>query len=376
MAVLKESTSDHIFPDAPIVQAFYLQRMSPKPDSFSAAALADSGNQYARDVSGSLMLAVRRWQLDDGSSMAAAVAYYLALSLFPMLLLLTSGVGIAMRYTRLGHDAETQILSVVAEHCSPTLEVQVRDVLLQLREQAVVGGPVGLFTAILAAIGVFYQFERAFDKIWRIPPPGKRGALQVVARVLTERLKAFFLLAGLGAVIVCILAANVAIGAVREWMTHFRISGTVMVTIIDALTTVALNALAFGGLYRWLPKRPVLWRDAVRGGLLVSVIWEVGRQVLSASLIGMRYTTAYGAIGSFIALLLWFYWGVTILFFGAEYVQVVSRRRARPLKMFRPVVDTTKEDRGTVEVVPFDSNAQPLAGKRLRHKPALRRRAA
>ncbi len=317
--------------------------MSAKPDAFSAAALTDTGQQYARNVGSSLMLAVQRWKLDDGSSMAAAVAYYLALSLFPMLLLLTSGVGIAMRYTRLGQDAEMQILALVAEHCSPTLEVQVRDVLLQLREQSIVGGPVGLLTAIMAAIGVFYQFERSFDKIWRIPAPGQCGVLQLIVRVLTERLKAFLLLAGLGLVIVCILAINVAIGAIREWMTHLHISGTALVTIIDALTTVTLNALAFGALYRWLPKRPVMWSDAFRGGLLVSLIWEVGRQLLSACLIGMRYTTAYGAIGSFIALLLWFYWGVTILFFGAEYVQVLSRRHARPLRMFQPVLDQDEE---------------------------------
>ncbi len=308
--------------------------MNPKRDQFSAIALADSGQVYAREVSGTLMLAVRRWQMDDGSSMAAAVAYYLALSLFPMLLLLTSGVGIAMRYTRLGQDAEAQILSVVSEHCSPTLEVQVRDVLHQLSDQSLVGGPLGLFTAALAAIAVFYQFERAFDKIWRIPPPAPSGWIGLVKRVVRERLTAFMLLAGLGLAIVLILAANVAIGAVREWMTHFHISGTAVVSTLDALTTVTLNTLAFGGLYRWLPKRPVRWRDALRGGLMVSVVWEVGRQVLSMFLIGMRYTTAYGAIGSFIALLLWFYWGVTILFFGAEYVQVLSRRHARPLTMF------------------------------------------
>lgn len=310
--------------------------MPRKPDSLSASSLTGSGQQYAREVGSALSLAVRRWKMDDGSSMAAAVAYYLALSLFPMLLLLTSGVGFALRYTRLGKDAEVQILSIVSEHCSPTLEVQVRDVLHQLSDQSLVGGPLGLLTAIMAAIAVFYQFERAFDKIWRIPPPPPSGLGGLVVRVVRERFTAFALLAGLGLSIVLILAANVAIGAAREWMTHWRVSGTAMITVLDALTTVTLNALAFASLYRWLPKRPVLWRDAWRGGLLVSLTWEVGRQVLSAFLIGMRYTTAYGAIGSFIALLLWFYWGVTILFFGAEYVQVLSRRHARPLTMFRP----------------------------------------
>ena len=310
-----------------------------RPDTFSAVWLLRAGYRYVREVNGSLMFAVRRWQADDAGSMAASVAYYLALSSFPMLLLLTSGLGLVLRFTRLGQDAQLQILSVVAEHCSPTLEAQVEQVLLQLRDQSVVGGPFGLATAILAAIGVFYQFERAFDKIWRIPPPQKRGAMSLLARVLTQRLAAFLLLGGVGLLIVAILAANVAIGAVREWMTNLHVPGTLLITLVDATATMLMNALAFGVLYRWLPKRPVLWSDAIRGGLLVSMIWEVGRQVLSVFLIGMRYTTAYGAIGSFIALLLWFYWGVTILFFGAEYIQVLSRRHAKPLSMFRPEED-------------------------------------
>jgi hypothetical protein len=85
--------------------------------------------------------------------------------------------------------------------------------------------------------------------------------------------------------------------------------------------------MLFSFVYRWLPKKEVCWADAIRGGLLAACIWELGREVLGAFLIGMRYTTAYGAIGSFIAILLWCYYGISILFFGAEYVQVLQLRR-------------------------------------------------
>ena len=140
-----------------------VERSSDRPvDRWSLIGLVQTGYEYGSEILCSLMAAHRRWQADDGSAMAACVAYYLALSLFPMLLLLIAGVGLVMRFTSLGHDAEMQILSVVAEHCSTTLESQVREVLAQLRDHSVVGGPFGLVTAILAAIGVFYQFERGF----------------------------------------------------------------------------------------------------------------------------------------------------------------------------------------------------------------------
>jgi hypothetical protein len=90
-----------------------------------------------------------------------------------------------------------------------------------------------------------------------------------------------------------------------------------------AFTTLA-NAFLFCLLYRWLPNKKVGWIKAFRGGLLAAVVWELGRIGLGAFLIGMRYTSAYGAIGSFIALLLWCYYGVSIIYFGAEYVQILQ----------------------------------------------------
>ncbi len=296
------------------------------PDA-PVSAVAGYSVGYGKQVFWGVIAAAKKWHADDASAMAAGVAYYLALSLFPMLLLLIAGLGLVFRFTRLGHDAELQILSVVAEHCSPTLEQQVREVLSQLREHSLVGGPFGLFTATLAAIGVFYQFERAFDRIWRYKAKADANWWSACIRILTQRLSAFCLLASVGMAIVLILLANVAVGFVHAWMSGLHIPGISAISIVDACMTLLLNAVVFGMLYRWLPKRRIHMSDALRGGLLAAIVWEVGRQLLGAVLIGVKYTAAYGAIGSFIALLLWCYWGVSIIFFGAEYAQVLSDAR-------------------------------------------------
>lgn len=302
----------------------------------SASAVTRRSHGYFSEVARGVWRAVKRWQDDDASGMAASVAYYLSLSLFPMLLLLTAGLGIVMQFTELGHDAEARLLEVVAEHCSPTLETQVRAVLAQLQTHSMVGGPFGLITAIMAAIGVFYQFERAFDRIWRVSPSKETNWLRICKRVLTERLSAFCLLAGVGLSIVLILAANLAISGLHSWMAYYHLPGTTLLSLVEASATLLLNALVFAMLYRWLPKRPVRWSQSLRGGLLASLVWEVGRQLLGAVLIGMKYTAAYGAIGSFIALLLWCYWGVSIIFFGAEYVQVLSESNRRSMHAVGP----------------------------------------
>ncbi|MEC8556296.1 MAG: YihY/virulence factor BrkB family protein [Planctomycetota bacterium] len=310
--------------------------MSRRPDKLSIAFMVGLFSGYCREVVTSVTLAARRWQSDDVGAMAAAVAYYLALSVFPILLLLSSGVGLFLKFTNLGHDAELQILSIVAEHCSPTLEQQVRVMLLQFEEQAIVGCPFGLITAIAAAIGVFLQFERAFDKIWRVRPARFTSTRHFLTRLVTKRFAAFLMLGSVGLAIIAIMVANLAISGIRAWMAEWYLAGTLILFVADTLTTILLNTVAFAVLYKCLPKKKVRWREAFRSALLVALTWELGRELLCSFLIGMRYTTTYGAVGSFIALLLWFYWGVNLLFFGAEYLQVLTQRSEQPFSMFDP----------------------------------------
>jgi membrane protein len=282
---------------------------------------------WIRNLFPNLFLAAKRWVADEASSLAAAVAYYLALSLFPMILLIVSGFGLFLQYTNLGQNAELQFLEMVGQNGSPVIQKQVSGLIGQFRNQSVVSGPFGLIAAVIAAIGVFAQFDRGFDKIWRVPPRPDTGFLKSAFGVLRDRSFAFLMLLSLGGCVVLLFCANVALGHVLS-MADVHIPGFDRAAyILEFLATLLVNALLFMLVYRWLPKQKVLWRDAFRGGLLTAIVWAIGRVILGVFLIGMRYTSAYGAVGSFIAILLWCYYGVSIIFFGAEYVQVLKFRR-------------------------------------------------
>ena len=288
------------------------------------------GKRWLMDLFPNLRDAGMRWTEDDAGSLAASVAYYLALSLFPMLLLLTSGIGLFLRFTHTGKDAEQQILTTVEFYGSPAVKEHIEQLLKQLSHHSIVSGPFGIVMAIMAAIGVFSQIDRGFDKIFRIAVRREKSVSKTVARVVHHRLSAFLMLVALGGLIVVLFAASVVVAQFRSLTGASMPSLKHVFNAVELITTVIANAMLFTLIYRTLPKRRVLWRDAVRGGLLVAIIWELGRDILGMFLIGMRYTTAYGVIGTFIALLLWCYYGISIIFFGAEYVQVLEvRRQAR-----------------------------------------------
>ncbi len=303
---------------------------SAKERNFNEEQFEDEASQHSGWLSTlfpNLRDAAIRWSEDDAGSLAASVAYYLALSLFPMLLLLTTGMGLFMRFTQIGQDAQQQLLDTVAQHGSPVIEEQVSQVLQQMKQKSVVGGPVGTIAAIMAAIGVFAQLDRGFDRVWRIPARKGQSLQKTILSVLHHRMLAFFMLLCLGGMVVTLFVAQMAITHMRSMASSTMPILSHVFHAVQFSFIVAANALLFGMVYKWLPKKDVGWPEALRGGLLAAVVWELGRVLLGMFLIGMQYTSAYGVIGSFIALLLWCYYGMSIVFFGAEYVQVLQRRK-------------------------------------------------
>lgn len=332
-------------------------------------AVVRRGRRWVLDLFPNLRTAGVRWTEDDAGSMAASVAYYLALSLFPMMLLLTSGIGIFLRFTNTGKNAEQQILSTVETYASEHVKIHIEQVLGQLRDHSLISGPFGMVAATLAAIGVFAQIDRGFDRIFRIPTRKSSTVSGTVVRVLRHRFLAFLMLVGLGGLIVVLFAASMVIAQIRS------VTGQTLPVVAHAFNwlemgfAITANALLFASVYRVLPKRSVRWMDALRGGVLAALIWEVGREILGVFLIGMRYTSAYGAIGSFIAILLWCYYAISILFFGAEYVQAIESRRQGQQALPRsdrhaiPESITSAQDPPNGEILSDDLQVRPAKFK-------------
>lgn len=268
----------------------------------------------------------KRFVDDDGTLMAAAVAYYASLSLFPLLLVLVSGLGFFLDYTTVGESAREQILNAVEQQSNVQLREALENVFAQVREGQAVGGRLGLLGMLFAAVAIFAQFDRAFEVIWNAEKSPPKGLLHAVRRVFFERLRAFLLVLSLGAIVIVVFLAGVAIAAVRNVVTEWLSLPSGMWSLVAIGSTVVLNTLVFTLLYRLLPAPRIEWNEALRGAVFAAVGWEIGRQLLNLWLTRTDYASAYGVIGSFLGVMLWIYFATTVVFLGAEFIQTICRR--------------------------------------------------
>lgn len=290
---------------------------------FAVGIMFQKPIQFVRDF----RLAVERWQADDGLTLAAATAYYVGLSFFPLLIVLTAAFGWFLRSTNLGQDSHQHILAAISENVSPVLAEYVGDALEVVQTESAVSGPIGLATMLFAALAALVQLDAAYDRIWSAPSTQSSGMLRLIVDFLLQRGRALLLLIGMGAVLIAVFLSGMVLTGIEAHTNGILpLSGWIW-NVVQIGLTFAINTAVFTLINRLLPKASVRWSDALRGGLLTAAGWEVGRQILAEFVVRSNYTSAYGVIGAFLGVLLWCYYAVTIVLLGAEYVRIVYDRR-------------------------------------------------
>ena len=268
--------------------------------------------------------AMKGWSADNGFLLAAAMSYYLAVAFFPLLLVLLSGLGFFFEWTQSGQDAEAQILTTIEEQLSPEMSSQVKTVFAQVRDKASIGGPIGLASLLATAIVLFTQIETAFNRIWKVQSE-KRTIWQSVQHVVLKRARAFVMLTALGVTVLAVFFSGMILSTVLS-VTGDSEAGEWLRWATQLGVSITLNFAVFTCVYRFVPQTKVAWKAAATGGLSAALIWELGRLALSAIVVGKKYS-AYGVLGAFLAIMLWTYYAMCVLFLGAELTHAVSENQ-------------------------------------------------
>jgi membrane protein len=278
--------------------------------------------QFFSDV----QAAIFRWFADDGPLMAAATAYYIGLSFFPLLLVLTAGLGWFLQHTHSGQDAHQQVIQFVANNMSEQLAGNVEQAFSLVQEKSAINGPIGLLTILITALAAFTQLDSALDRIAGNARGTSKSVIASAIGLLVQRGRAFLVLLGLGAVVILVFLAGLVIEALQSHAPAIFPKGELGSFALQIAVTLAINSCIFMLLFRLLPKDPANWSDSFSGGLLTAAAWEIGRQLLAIFIARGKYASAYGVIGAFLAILLWCYYAVAIILIGAEYIQVIRAR--------------------------------------------------
>ena len=126
--------------------------------------------------------------------------------------------------------------------------------------------------------------------------------------------------------------------------------------IVNNLISLVVITGLFTLLFRFVPDVKVGVRDVFAGAALTAVLFTIGKFLLGFYLGRASVSSAYGAAGSLIVLVIWVYYTAQIMLFGAEFTQVYTRARRKrvepkPQAVVKPEA-REEEDRITLPHAP------------------------
>ncbi len=273
-----------------------------------------------RRVARLLRCAGTHWSTDNASNTGAALAFYCAFSIAPLLVILLTLAGLFFNEK----TADAQVgLQLSALFGPATAKILLGAVHSAQHTQGVVATLVSVVTLLIGSTTVLAALQQALEVIWhseRLAIAGLRGWVRT-------RLLSFGFILTLGFLLLISLTLSAGLSNLR---TRFAAAYPALVTLI-AVADVVLSLCLVGGLfalmYRYMPARRLSWRTVAAGGLLTAVLFDAGRWGVGLYLAHSTQPSAYGAASSFAALLLWLYYTSQILLFGAEFTSCVARLR-------------------------------------------------
>ncbi len=249
----------------------------------------------------------------DAAHLAAGVAYYAFVSIFPLLLGLIAIFGFFLPSV----DLQERLLSYVGETIPGATNILQQNItnIIALR------GTMGILSIILflwGASAMFRAVNRAINRAWDITR--YRSFFVRTARELGMVL-------GIGVLFLLSLGASAIISIVRG-VADIPAGELIIVDAGTRFVAFLLILAVFLLLYKYIPNTKTHWRTIWPGALLASVFFEIARTLFVFYLANFtNYQLLYGSIASIIILLIWIYYSALIVVLGAEFTFQYGRMR-------------------------------------------------
>jgi len=93
----------------------------------------------------------------------------------------------------------------------------------------------------------------------------------------------------------------------------------VVVYIFNLIITLLITTVIFAAIFKVLPDARIRWKHVWKGAFVTTLLFMIGRFIMSYYLGHSRMSSTYGAAGSVIVILLWVFYSAVILYFGAAF---------------------------------------------------------
>lgn len=263
---------------------------------------------------------VGAWLDDRAASMGAALAYYTAFSIAPLLIIAIGVAGLLFGRDAAQDAVVGQLQGLLGDAGGKAIEEL-------LKSTAGFGGSIlavviGVFTLIVGATTAFVELQDDLDRIWKAQPRAGSGVINLIrSRLLSLGMVLF---------IGFLLAVSLILSAAIAALGNSLLGGlAVLLQAITFVVSFAVVTVLFAMIYKVLPNVSIDWKDVWIGAAITALLFEIGKVLIGLYIGKSSVASSFGAAGPFVVLMLWIYYSTQIFLLGAEFTYVHAQQHRK-----------------------------------------------
>ena len=266
-----------------------------------------------RDLPHLLIDTAKAWNNADPWRLSAIIAYYAVLSLPALLVIIINIVGTIWGEEIVQGKLTSEITIALGKDVADSIQSMIKN--SKIEDKSFISSLIGIIVLIFASTGVFYQLQISLNKVWQLKPNPKAGILKII----TDRAKSFGFIIVIGFLLLISFIVSAGISTITNFINDTLPDFMLYITNI-------IDIVIFALMFKFLPDAKIRWKSVWLGAVITAVLFVIGKFLLELYFEEMNPASTYGAAGSIVLILLWVSYSSLILFFGAEFTYIYSKR--------------------------------------------------
>jgi membrane protein len=262
-----------------------------------------------------------KWVAHKDARMGAALSYYSVFSIGPLIVIAVAIAGFVFGREAVQGQVADALRGLLGESGAQAINGMLASA--DRPREGIIATIFGIVTLVAAAIGVVVQLKDAFNTVWEVketPGRGLWGFVRTYVLSLAAVLAVGFLLMVSMVMTAALAAFGKYVGSMLpEAALHGAASGV----------SVAVIALLFALMFKWMPDTPVQWRDVWLGAVATAALFEIGKFLIGLYIGKQGLESTYGAASSLVVVLIWVYYAAQIVLLGAEFTHSQAKLAGR-----------------------------------------------
>lgn len=263
-----------------------------------------------------------QWNASPATKDSASLAYYAIFSIPGLLIIIIWIAGLFFGQEAIQGEISTQVGGLMGQDAAKSLEELIASSLID--KENVFMKIVGVFSLVYGATTIFFHLQKSLNDMWDVEAAPKKA----IIKFLLDRANSLGMILVIGFLLMITMVLSSAISLLNNFISiRMGLETYIMMEIVNYVVGFFVVVLVFAFMFKVLPDVEISWKSVWSGAIVTALLFTIGKFLLGLYFGEFKPTSAFGKAGTIILIMMWINYSCMLIFFGAEFTQVYSRKK-------------------------------------------------